>query len=196
MNIKTLSYIKIIICCAVMLLLTSASHIPTEQEINYAETLACSSKTQHLEEKAVPAGDTSFKTYMSYKAITNEQSPQYKLQKLAETDENGLRIIDGYYCVAMGSYYADSIGDKLVIELESGCRINVIIGDFKADKHTDETNRYTNVYDNNGNFISHNVVEFIVDMSTLNRTAKNWGDISAIEGFEGNIAAIYKIIED
>ena len=133
---------------------------------------------------------------MSYKAITDEQSPQYKLQQLATTDENGLRTIDGYYCVAMGSYYAESIGDKLVIELESGCRINVIIGDFKADKHTDETNRYTNVYDYNGNFISHNVVEFIVDMSTLDKTAKDWGDISAIEGFEGNIAAIYKIIEN
>jgi hypothetical protein len=96
----------------------------------------------------------------------------------------------------MGSYYTDSIGDKLIVELESGRRINVIIGDFKADRHTDETNRYTGVYDNNGNFISHNVVEFIVDMSTLNKTAKNWGDISAIEGFEGNIATIYKIIED
>ena len=95
----------------------------------------------------------------------------------------------------MGSYYSDSIGDKFLVELEDDIRIKVIIGDFKADIHTDGTNRCINVYDSNGNFISHNVIEFIVDMSALDKTAKSWGDISAIEGFDGNIVAIYKIEE-
>jgi len=145
---------------------------------------------------SVPDGDTSFKTYMSYKAITNTESAQYQLQQKAKTDENGLRIIDDdYYCVAIGSYYSDSIGDKFLVEFEDGTRIKIIIGDFKADIHTDKTNRYTNIYDSNDNFISHNVIEFIVDMSTLDKTAKSWGDISAIEGFDGNIVAIYKIEE-
>lgn len=194
-----MNYKKIIYPILIMAAILFASLNNNNNNIkNYynASVTANRSEDPHMIQKTVPAGDTSFKTYMSYEAITNTQSMQYELQKSAETDKNGLRIIDGYYCVAMGSYYAESIGDKLVIELESGCRINVIIGDFKADKYTDETNRYTDVYDNNGNFISHNVVEFIVDMSTLDKTAKNWGDISAIEGFEGNISAIYKIIEN
>lgn len=143
----------------------------------------------------VPNGDTSFKTYMGYQAITNTNSAQYKLQQKATTDEHGLRQVDDYYMVALGSFYAESIGDKFVIELDSGVRIKVIVGDFKADKHTDNTNRYIDIYDINGNFISHNVIEFIVDTAILDRTAKDWGDISAIDGFEGNISAIYKLEE-
>lgn len=144
---------------------------------------------------AVPDGDTSFKTYMGYQAITNTNSAQYKLQQKATTDEHGLRQVDDYYIVALGSFYTESIGDKFVVELDTGVRIKVIVGDFKADKHTDNTNRYIDIYDNNGNFISHNVIEFIVDTATLDKTAKNWGDISAIDGFEGNISAIYKLEE-
>lgn len=144
---------------------------------------------------AVPDGDTSFKTYMSYQAITNTASAQYELQKKATTDDNGLRQVGDYYVIALGSYYSTTIGDKFVIELEDGTRIKAIVGDFKNDKHTDSTNRYTNVYDSNGNFVSHNVVEFVVDIYALDKTAKNWGDISAIDGFEGNISAIYKLEE-
>lgn len=144
---------------------------------------------------SVPDGDTSFKTYMSYQAITNTESAQYQLQQKAKTDDNGLRQVGDYYVIALGSYYSTTIGDKFVIELEDGTRIKAIVGDFKNDKHTDSTNRYTNVYDNNGNFISHNVIEFIIDMSTLDKTAKSWGDISAIDGFDGNIIAIYKMEE-
>ena len=143
----------------------------------------------------VPDGDTSFKTYMGYTTITNKQSPQYKLQQKAITNEDGLRMVDEYYMVALGSYYASEIGEKFVITLDTGSRIKVIVGDIKADEHTDDSNRYRKIYNSNGEFISKNVVEFIVDTSALDKTAKNWGDISAIDGFEGNVTGIYKIVE-
>lgn len=144
---------------------------------------------------SVPDGNTAFKSYMSYTAITNKESEQWQLQQNAVTDENGLRMVDGRYMVAVGSYYSNTIGEKIEIELEGGCRIPAIVGDLKADVHTDEKNQYRAVYDSDGNFISKNVVEFIVDMNTLDKKAKNWGDISAIEGFEGNVVGIYKIDE-
>ena len=158
-------------------------------------SVPAAAKSYEMIEYGVPAGNTSFKTYMNYKTITDTTSAQYELQQEAYTDDNGLRKIESYYVVAMGSYYAKNIGDKFLIYLDTGEKIKVIIGDFKADEHTDETNKYTNVYDSNGDYISKNVIEFIVDMSTLDETTKNWGDVSAIDKFKGNISAIYKLEE-
>lgn len=158
-------------------------------------SVPAAAKTYEMVEYGVPAGNTYFKTYMSYKAITDTTSAQYELQQEAYTDDSGLRKIGSYYVVVMGSYYAKNIGDKFLIYLDTGEKIKVIIGDFKADEHTDETNRYRNVYNSNGDYISKNVIEFIVDITTLDETAKNWGDISAIDGFKGNISAIYKLEE-
>jgi cephalosporin hydroxylase len=39
------------------------------------------------------------------------------------------------------------------------------------------------------------VVEFVVDMQILDRTAKKMGDISYIEGFSGDIETIERIDE-
>ena len=153
------------------------------------------SASYNMVEYSVPAGDTSFKSYMNYKAITDKESPQYKIQQQATTDDDGLRVIGDYYIVAMGSYYVSEIGDKFLIYLDTGEKIKVIAGDIKANKHTDDTNRYKNVYDMDGNFIGKNVLEFIVDTSVLDEKAKNWGNISAIDGFEGSISAIYKLEE-
>lgn len=143
----------------------------------------------------VPEGATYFKTYMGYKAITDKSSEQYKLQQEAYTDEYGLRKIDDYYLVAIGSYYSTTIGDKFVVYLEGGNRIKVIVGDFKDDAHTNDTHQYKSIYDMDGNFISKNVIGFIVDTSALDKTAKKLGDVSAIEGLNGNVIAIYKLEE-
>lgn len=55
---------------------------------------------------AVEHGAHSWKPWANYHAITATDSPQYKLQRIAQTDENGLRYIidaDGVkrFCVAM-----------------------------------------------------------------------------------------------
>lgn len=136
----------------------------------------------------VPDGDTSFKSYMDYRAITNTRSPQYRLQNDCWTDENGLRRCGDDYVIAVGTYYADCIGEKLDITLADGKEFTAIVGDFKADSTTDSTHRY---YPMSGG--RKNVVEFIVDTGSLDRTARRMGDISYIDGFSGDIASVEKI---
>jgi hypothetical protein len=136
----------------------------------------------------VPCGNTAFKSYMDYRCITDTHSPQYKLQGDCWTDSDGLRRCGDDYVIAVGSYYADCIGDRLEITLENGDEFTAIVGDFKADCHTDSTHRY---YPMSGG--RKNVVEFIVDTESLDRTARRMGDISYIDGFSGDIAGVEKI---
>ena len=141
-------------------------------------------------EYSVPNGDTSFKSYMSYKAITNTRSSQYKLQQDAYTDNYGLRKYKGYYMVALGTFYADKIGDVVRITLDSGDSFFAVVGDVKADCHTDGTNRYYPMSDGRKN-----VVEFIVDISSLDAKARKSGDISSIPTFSGNVTKIERVYE-
>lgn len=143
-----------------------------------------------VKEYAVPYGNTSFKSYMGYKSITNTASAQYKFQQKCWTDDEGLRRQEDDYVVALGSYYADDIGDRFEITLTTGQVFTAVVGDFKSDLHTDSTHKYTPM--NNGN---KNVIEFIVDTKLLNSTARKMGDISYIEGFEGDVESIKRCME-
>ncbi|MEG0898314.1 MAG: hypothetical protein RSF40_01210 [Oscillospiraceae bacterium] len=142
--------------------------------------------------------DTSFKAFMDYGTITDRNSTQWEMQQQAHTDENGLRKIDDKYCVAMGTYYADTCGEEFVVELDTGEEFVVVVSDVKMPIHTDETNRYTTlkhkkktVHNDNGQAMV-NVVEFIVDADCLPDIVKTSGTISSLEGFEGNIIRIEK----
>lgn len=136
---------------------------------------------------SVPYNGGSFKSYTNYQLLS-KSSPQWnKIQcnSNAYTDENGLRKVGEYYCVAMGSYYTRTLGDLFEIQTEGGS-FKVIICDFKADVHTDSNNQYTL-----GNGC---VIEFYVDMSQLNSTARQMGDISYVDSnFRGPIISINKI---
>ena len=112
----------------------------------------------------------SFKSYMSYKAISNKNSKQYKLQQKAITGTYGIRMVDNRYCVALGSYYTHQIGQKVDLIMDDGTIIPCIVGDGKADIHTDSKNQKTQ----NGC-----ISEFIVDISVLNKDAKRSGNISS-----------------
>ena len=136
-------------------------------------------------EYAIPSGNTSFKSYMDYRAITNKNSAQWDLQTKCWTDKNGLRRKGDYYVVALGSYYADHIGDRFIVTLDTGVEIPVIVGDFKADKQTDATNRYTLTEDGRKN-----ILEFVVDTQALPEMARKMGDISYVSGFRGNVRSI------
>ena len=149
--------------------------------------------TETLEEMQIPNCDTSFKAYMDYKCITNKASDQYKLQLSAWTDDMGLRRVDNYYLVAMGTYYSDNIGDKFRITLEGDKTFDVMIGDVKADIHTDKNNMYSPVYNSDASFKSANVIEFIIDKKTISKKVKLWGDVSAYDEFAGNIVKIERI---
>ena len=141
-------------------------------------------------EYAVPMGDTSFKSYMDWECITNTNSTQYKLQQDCWTDDTGLRRYGDDYVVALGSYYAKYIGERFRVTLSTGEEFPAVVGDFKADCHTDSLNRYTPMGDG-----GKNVVEFVVDTQELDDTARKMGDISYIEGFEGNVERIEKVYE-
>ena len=128
-------------------------------------------------------GASSFKCYMDYGTITNKSSSQYKLQQMATTDENGLRKIGDYYCVAMGTYYGE-VGDTFYIETDEGACWKVILADIKSDKHTNSTHQYTRA---NGC-----MMEFIVDTSELPSSIRNSGTVNAL-GFQGNITVVKKL---
>lgn len=141
----------------------------------------------------IPDCDTSFKAYMDYNCITDNTTKQWELQQTAYTDEYGLRKISNDYCVAIGSYYSETVGERLKIKLDSGNEFTVIISDIKKDEHTDSSNRYSPVYDKDGDFYSANVLEFIVDKSQLHSMVKTLGTVSYYEEFKGNITSIEKI---
>ena len=137
-------------------------------------------------EMALPYGvDGSFKTYMDYRAITNKRSWQWGLQTRAYTNNEGFRMIDGKYLVALGTYYSNGYGEEFIITLNNGKQLNVMVGDIKANRHTDSTNRYIA---RNGN-----IVEFIVDTNMLNNMSRKMGNVS-YSGLHGGITKIEKIL--
>ena len=134
---------------------------------------------------SVPDIDSDFKSYMDYRCITNTRSAQYKLQQKCYTDDNGLRVHDGYYVVALGTYYSSTVGDKFHVTLDTGEEFDVEVGDVKADCDTDKTNRYVPI---NGN-----IIEFIVDTKELPKEVRWMGTVSAIDIFEGSVESIEKL---
>ena len=139
-----------------------------------------------LVECKVPDIDSKKKTYMDYRTITDRSSKQYEYQQGATTSTEGLRMYDGCYMVALGTFYADYIGQRFIIVLESGEVIKAIVGDFKANQHTDDTNRY--IEHNN------NIVEFIIDTKIISEKVLTSGDVGCIIGV-GRVTGIYKILE-
>ena len=121
--------------------------------------------------------NTSMKTYMDYRAITDRESVQYMVQQECYTDDDGLRRYKGdEYVVAVGSKIAD-VGDYITVELSTGEVLDCIVGDSKGDRWWHKCSK------------GHNVVEFIVDVDTLDKEAKNAGDVSCIVG-TGNVKKI------
>ena len=76
-----------------------------------------------------------FKSFMPMTALS-QSSPQYNYLVNNTSDIDNLRITsDGYYAVAMGSYYG-KLGDKFLITFDSGVQTKVVKVDEKADAHT------------------------------------------------------------
>lgn len=127
--------------------------------------------------------DTSFKSYMSYKAITNTSSTQYALQQDAWTDKNGLRRYGSDFMIAVGTPYAD-VGDRVLVVLDTKEYFYATVGDSKGDVWYHDCSKGACV------------VEFIVDTSEMGETPKSMGDCSYIDGFEGQVVSITNLSED
>lgn len=136
----------------------------------------------------IPLGDTSFHSYMSYRAITNTASPQYRLQQKAYTDEQGIRCVGKDKCIAVGSYYSTTIGDRFKITLSSGNSFTAIVADGKSDMHTDSTHMFRPV-----GYGKKNVIEFVVDTSKLDSRVRQSGNIGTYSNYNGNVVSIQKI---
>lgn len=137
---------------------------------------------------AVSEDARSFKCYASYTALS-KSSKQWRLIQChpnTYTDQNGMRKVDDYYCVAMGSYYSQTLGDIFQIVTENNSSFKVIICDFKSDKHTDKKHMYS---------VSNGcMLEFYVDIDKLPRYPKIRGDISYVnKKFEGKIISVIKL---
>lgn len=131
--------------------------------------------------------DCSFKSYMSY-TLFGRSTPQYRLQQECYTDSQGIRRHGNDVCVALGSYYSTTIGDRFRITLDSGVSFTAVLADGKADRHTNSTNQY-NVRPN-GNGVA---VEFLVDTSALDSSVRRSGNIGTYSNYSGDIVNIEKL---
>ena len=114
-----------------------------------------------------------FKSFMSYKTITDTSSKQYELQKYAYTGEYGIRQINGRFCVAIGTAFDTEVGTYFDLVLENGTVIPCVLSDIKADEHT----LCDNVTTANNGCVS----EFVVDIKHLKKEIKMHGDVSCAE---------------
>lgn len=129
-------------------------------------------------------GGGEFKCYEDFRALTDTGSPQYALQREAWTDMYGLRRVDGFYCIALGSAYGTEIGEKYIITLSTGYEFLAVLADQKAD--VDTVDGHTR--DRNGA-----VIEFIVDTNYLPADVKQMGDVSCVPGFAGEVTEIRRV---
>ena len=162
---------------------TNQEEVVDELEVDISSEITTSDQVEY----PTPNINGEFKSYTNYQLL-NHNSPQWtqiQCHPDAYTDINGLRKVGEYYCVAMGSYYAERLGDLFEIQTEGGS-FKVIICDFKADVHTDINNQYTI---NNGC-----MVEFYVDMSAFSSYHQNLGNVSYVDvNFQGKILSVSKL---
>jgi hypothetical protein len=114
------------------------------------------------------------KTYMDFRTITRSGSAQLVLQQRAWTDEEGFRRVGDFYMVAMGTFYAQDIGQTYIVAFADGTQIKVIVGDVKDDRHTDSNNQYHSV--------DGSIVEFIIDKKIMSEKVIQTGDCSWVIG--------------
>jgi hypothetical protein len=122
------------------------------------------------------------KTYMTHKkkngsARFAKSSRQYALQQLAETEEMGFRVVDGRYCVAIGSHFNTQIGQYFDLVLDNGIVIPCVMGDLKSNSHTDASNIIT--------VASGCASEFIVDKDVFRGTV-----VKQYKGWESKVKKI------
>ena len=142
----------------------------------------------------VPNVNSSFKTWMDWRKVTNRASAQYKfIRRWGWCDAQGFMRCDGerdlgipedYYLIALGSYYGTTIGTKYKITLDTGKVFYGALADCKANIHTNSTNQYAGHKD---------VVEFLVDTRALNRTVRRMGNANYYEPLKGKIAKIERL---
>lgn len=145
-------------------------NIPDTQLVN-AIIVQSSNNEPNIIKECYLSGQNGFKSYMPYNCITDSASNQYALQNIAYTGDYGIRMVDGRYCVAIGTALSADVGTYIDIVLENETIIPCIVGDIKDNKHTLQDNLTTAA---NGC-----VSEFIVDNNNLIYNIRSSGNISS-----------------
>lgn len=137
------------------------SEVDSENQENGTETETEATEQPEtyevIKEYPITDGNTT-KTVLPYKAF-GKNTNQAKLQSLCQTNEVGLRVYDGRFTIAVGTYFNTAIGQYFDLVLENGTVIPCIMGDLKADIHTDSRGLFTEA--------SGCMTEFIVDRTCL-----------------------------
>lgn len=134
-----------------------------------------------------------FKSYESFRAITSKTSNQYKIlnDPQCQVDSDGFKRIDGRYMIAVGTGVSSTTGTYLDVVLENGTVIQAIVGDIKADVHTDAAT---------GHIItthSQCCSEFIVDIPSMTSEAgqlvRKMGNCSYLNSSWNSKVAKFKV---
>lgn len=143
--------------------------------------------------KVVGTKGHSWKPYTRYTSYNIPSSAQYKLQKIARTDERtGIRVVtdtegNERYCVALGTYWAGGhpqhIGRCVDVYMANGSLLRCVLADVKKQEHSKN---------GENKFGGHNeMLEFIVDDKVLPQAAKVCGNVSKVAPeFEGEVKEI------
>lgn len=170
-------------------------HNSISQPVNAEDTEAAKQVvTVTYNSLGVPSINSSFKTYMDYRTITDRTSPQYDFVRtwgwsdgegfMRANGERDLGISDDYYLIALGSYYGTEIGTKYKITTDTGNVFYGVLCDQKDDSHTNSTHQYA--YNND-------VVEFIVDTRCLRNDVRKMGSANVYMPLNGSITSIERI---
>ena len=199
---KVMLYLGIIIVGTLVVLLllggtvnqTHHQYVESNWQPESNNTLQTQARIQYTPLET-PNINSSFKSWMSYKAITNRNSKQYKfIGTWGWSDNEGfmrcsgerdLGIDQDYYLIALGSYYGTQIGTKYRITLDTGRVFYGALADCKDNKHTNSTNQYI---PHNGN-----IVEFLVDTKRLNKNVKQMGSANVYMPLNGRIVKIERM---
>ena len=138
--------------------------------------------SKKVEEIQVVSSST-VKTYMSWTAVTDTGSAQYRILSQAEHGSNGLMYYDGYICIALGSQYGP-VGTKYYMTV-GGVVYKFIKADAKADIHTANGEGWTGP--------DGHIIECIVDMDKLDSRAAFSGNCNVL--IPGSVTKILRIIE-
>jgi len=136
------------------------------------ESLVSAKPVEPLVYRRVCSTNT-FKSWMSFRAITSPSSRQYKLQSTAKTNSvTGQRTVGDYIMVAMSGEYGP-VGNKYIITFLDESAIKVIIGDIKHEGCTSSDS---------------SMIEFIVDPKLIPKSIRTSGNYNSI--YKGKIVSI------
>lgn len=143
----------------------------------------------------VPNINSSWKTWMDKKYITNKNSAQYKLIEnwgwvdsqgfMRVSSEKELGISDDYYMIALGSYYGTTMGTKYKFTTNTGKVFYGILSEAKDKTETNSTQQYGTA--------NKDIIEFLVHTPSLNKEVKFYGTANVYMPLNGSIISIERI---